>query len=130
MPSSQLHNYIRTHRKRAHLTQREVAFLLGSKTSSHVCRHERLEQTPNLQTLLAYEILFRTPVRSLFGGVHQDVEQKLLRRIRLLIQKLATSGYSNMKARKIKILSEFLNEQSLPAMDDIATGKINPAPMR
>src|ERR1017187_6065584 len=130
MSPLKLPNYIRTHRKRAHLTQREVAFLLGSKTSAHVCRHERLEQTPNLQTLLAYEILFRTPVRSLFGGVHQDVEQKLLRRIRLLVQKLATSGYTNMKARKIKILSEFLNEQSLASTDDIATGKINPAPMR
>lgn len=122
-----LPNYIRTHRKRTHLTQSEVAFLLGSKTSTRVCRHERLEQTPNLQTLLAYEILFRTPVRNLFGGVHQDVEQKLLRRIRLLIRKLATSGYSRMKARKIEILNEFLNEQSPPATCDITTGKINPS---
>ena len=125
MPSSQLHNYIRTHRKRTHLTQNEVAFLLGSKTSAHVCRHERLEQTPNLQTLLAYEILFRTPVRSLFGGVHQDVEQKLLQRIRLLVRQLATSGYSRMKARKIEILNEFLNAQSPSATCDIAAGKIH-----
>ena len=128
MPPLKLPNYIRTHRKRAHLTQREVAFLLGSKTSAHVCRHERLEQTPNLQTLLAYEILFHTPVRNLFGGVHQDVEQKLLRRIRLLIRKLATSGYSRMNARKIEILNEFLNEQSLSASCDITTRRINPSP--
>jgi DNA-binding XRE family transcriptional regulator len=130
MPSPKLPNYIRTHRKRTHLTQSEVAFLLGSKTSAHVCRHERLEQTPNLQTLLAYEILFHTPVRNLYGGVHQDVEQKLLRRIRLLIQKLATSGYSRMKARKIEILNELLNEQSLSATGDITTGRISPSPGR
>jgi hypothetical protein len=87
-----------------------------------------LEQSPNLQTLLAYEILFRTPVRNLFEGVHQDVEQKLLWRIRLLIQKLATSGYSRMKARKIEILNEFLSKRSLAATCDIATGKINATP--
>jgi DNA-binding XRE family transcriptional regulator len=128
MLSKKLPNYIRTHRKRTHLTQDEVAFLLGAKTSAHVCRHERLEQSPNLQTLLTYEILFRTPVRNLFEGVHQDVEQKLLRRIRLLIQKLATSGYSRMKARKIEILNEFLSKRSFAATCDIATGKINATP--
>jgi hypothetical protein len=62
--------------------------------------------------------------------VHQDVEQKLLRRIRLLIQKLATSGYSRMKARKIEILNELLNEQSLSATGDITTGRISPSPGR
>ncbi|HXR46672.1 MAG TPA: helix-turn-helix transcriptional regulator [Candidatus Limnocylindrales bacterium] len=111
MPSAKLPNYIRTHRKRAHLTQNDVAFLIGAKSSAHICRHERLQQTPNLQTLLAYEILFRTPVRNLFSGVHQDVEHKLMYRIRLLIQNLAKSGHSRVKARKIEILNDFLRER-------------------
>jgi DNA-binding XRE family transcriptional regulator len=112
MHSTKLPNYIRSHRKRAHLTQNEVAFLVGSKTSAIICRHERLEQTPNLQTLLAYEILFRTPVRNLFSGTHQDVEQKLMCRIRLLIQKLAKSGDGRKKSRKLEILNNFLRERS------------------
>lgn len=130
MPYPKIPNYIRTHRKRFHLTQKEVAFLLGSKTSAHVCRHERLEQTPNLQSLLTYEILFRTPVRNLFGGVHQDVEQRLVRRIRVLIQKLATSGYSRAKARKIEILNGFLNEPPLGDTCDVSSTIIDPVPMR
>jgi DNA-binding XRE family transcriptional regulator len=130
MTSPKLPNYIRTYRKRAHLTQKEVAFLLGSKTSGYVCRHERLRQVPNLQTMLAYEILFRTPVRNLFGEVHQDVEQKLLQRIRLLVQKLAISGYNRVRARKIEILNEIVNEQSLSAMCDITKRKVNAAPTR
>jgi DNA-binding XRE family transcriptional regulator len=112
IPSAKMPNYIRTHRKRAQLTQKEMAFLIGSKTSAHICRHERSEQTPNLQTSLAYEILFRTPVRNLFSGVHQDVEGKLTCRIRLLIQKLAKSGQSRVKAHKIQILSDFLRERA------------------
>jgi DNA-binding XRE family transcriptional regulator len=111
MTSPKLQNYIRTQRKRAHLTQREVAFLIGSKTSANICRHERSEQTPNLQTLLAYEILFRTPVRSLFGGVHQDVKQNIISRTRLLLQKLAKSGHRRARARKIEILNDFLREE-------------------
>src|SRR5579859_3924859 len=110
MSSAKLPNYIRMYRKRTHLTQNEVAFILGYKTSANICRHERLKQTPNLQTLLAYEILFGTPVRNLYSGVHQDVEQKLVYRIRLLIQKLTKSGQSRLKVRKIEFLNGFLRE--------------------
>ena len=88
MPASKLPNYIRTYRKRSCLTQEDVAFILGSKSSANVSRHERFKQTPDLQTLLAYEMLFRTPVRHLFGRTHQEVEKKLKHRIRLLVRKL------------------------------------------
>src|SRR5437867_3300702 len=63
MPSSRLTNYLRMYRKRAHLSQDEVAFLLGSRSGARVSRYERCRQTPNLRTLLAYEFLFRTPIR-------------------------------------------------------------------
>jgi hypothetical protein len=85
---------------------------IGQVRDADICRHERSEQTPNLQTSLAYEILFRTPVRNLFSGVHQDVEQKLMYRIRLLILNLAKSGRSRVKARKIEILNNFLRERA------------------
>src|SRR5258708_21096626 len=77
MPNPKLPNYIRTHRKRACLTQGEGAFLLGSKSSAGISRHERFKQTPDLQTLLAYEMLFQTPVRHLFSSTREAVEQRL-----------------------------------------------------
>ena len=112
MPNTHLPNYIRTYRKRVRLTQEEIAFLLGLKSSAVICRHERFRQTPNLQTLLAYEILFRTPVRNLFSGVNHKVESKLKRRIRLLIQKLAELKQDRSTAEKIKILETFLQERA------------------
>jgi transcriptional regulator with XRE-family HTH domain len=111
MPSSRLPNYIRTHRKRACLTQEEVAFILGSKSSANVSRHERFKQTPDLQTLLAYEMLFQTPVRNLFSSTHQKVEQKLRHRIRLLIRKLTRAGHGRRIAKKIETLTAYLGEQ-------------------
>jgi len=110
MPTSRLPNYIRTQRKRACLTQEEVAFLLGSKSSASISRHERFKQTPDLQTLLAYEMLFRTPVRSLFSSTHQEVAKKLRHRIRLLIRKLTRAGQSGRIAKKLETLTAYLGE--------------------
>jgi transcriptional regulator with XRE-family HTH domain len=110
MADPRLPNYIRTYRKRACLTQAEVAFILGSKSSARISRHERFKQTPDLQTLLAYELLFRTPVRNLFSGTHHKIAKKLMRRIRLLIQRLAEVRSSRRMKRKIEVLTAFLEE--------------------
>jgi len=114
MNAPRLPNYIRTFRKRASLTQKEVAFLLGSKSGAAISRHERFKQTPDLQTLLAYEMLFRTPVRSLFSGTQEKVERKLLRRIRLLIRKLAEIQHGRRIQRKIEVLEAYLEERIAP----------------
>ena len=111
MPASPLPNYIRTYRKRACLTQEDVAFLLGSKSSANVSRHERFKQIPDLPTLLAYELLFRTPVRGLFSNAHQEIEKKLRNRIRLLIRKLIRAGNGRRIAKKIETLTAYLGEE-------------------
>jgi hypothetical protein len=89
-----------------------VAFILGSKSSANISRHESFKQTPDLQTLLAYEMLFQTPVRKLFSSTHQEVEQKLKHRIRLLIRKLARAGQTRRIAKKIELLSAFLGSRN------------------
>ncbi len=111
MPTNRLPNYIRAHRKRACLTQEDVAFILGCKSSASVSRHERFKQTPDLPTLLAYEMLFRTPVRSLFSSTHEEVTQKLRRRIKLLVRKLTLAGHSRRAAKKIEVLATYLSKQ-------------------
>jgi DNA-binding XRE family transcriptional regulator len=111
MPVPQLPNYLRTYRKRARLTQEEVGYILGSKSGAVISRHERSKQTPDLQTLLAYEMLFRTPVRNLFDGTHRKVEQKLLRRIRRLIRTLSEGEECRGAELKIEILRAYLEEK-------------------
>ena len=110
--SAQLPNYIRAYRKRTRLTQQDVAFIIGSKSGAGISRHERFKQTPDLQTLLAYEMLFRTPVRNLFDGTHRKVERKLLRRIRLLIRKLRETGRGRRARGKVEVLSAYLEERA------------------
>jgi transcriptional regulator with XRE-family HTH domain len=72
--SSKLKNYLRTYRKRAGLSQDEMAFLLGCRSGSKVSRYECFARQPGLETALAYKIIFRVPTCELFGGVFQQIE--------------------------------------------------------
>lgn len=75
-----LDNYLRTHRRRSGLTQTEVAAVLGCKSGSQISRHERRVRTPELERALAYEALYRAPVRELFAGRYEKVERRTFER--------------------------------------------------
>lgn len=87
--SKQLHNYIRSHRKRAGLTQKELAFLLGCNHASMVSRYERFRVAPELPAALACQVVFRVPTAELFSGIYTTVEQQVIRRATLLSQSLS-----------------------------------------
>ena len=87
MPSSPLTNYLRTHRKRLALTQEEVAYLLGVKgefKGTKVCRDERFAREPSFRVALAYEAIYQIPVRDLFAGLYQEIEQQVAGRAKIL----------------------------------------------
>lgn len=79
-PSTKLHNRLWQARKRAGLGQKQVAALLAHHTADQVSRYEKGCRVPNLETALRLEIIFRTPIRHLFGDLHQllleDIEGK------------------------------------------------------
>lgn len=87
MSSSSLTNYLRTHRKRLALSQDEVAFLLGFRgegKGSKVCRDEQYVREPSLRSALAYEVIYQQPIRELFAGLYQDIEQEVAERAKVL----------------------------------------------
>jgi len=87
MSSSPLQNYLRTYRKRLTLSQEEVAFLLGFRgqgKGAKVCRDERFSRTPSLETALAYAAIYQKPVRELFAGLYEQIEQDVAERARIL----------------------------------------------
>src|SRR5262245_12890275 len=102
--SNKLENYLRTYRKRSGLSQDEVGFLLGGQNGTKVSRYERFGRKPNLETLLAYEVVFGTPARELFAGAYQKVEKKMSKRAQLLTRKLNRATPTPMATRKLQIL--------------------------
>ena len=84
MASHQLENYLKTYRRKSGLTQREVAFLLGSMNGAQLSRYERRRRLPPLRTALAFEAIFKVPVAKLFGGVSDGVNREVSDRIEAL----------------------------------------------
>lgn len=83
-----LPNYLRFNRRRASLTQEEVAFLLGVKglmdRGIKVSRDESSARTPSLEAALAYEAIYGIPVRELFAGLYAQAEQRVAEKAKLL----------------------------------------------
>ena len=50
-------------------------------------RYEKFDHLPNLETALAYEAIFKTPISELFGGLYQKVEAEVAERTKLLSEK-------------------------------------------
>jgi transcriptional regulator with XRE-family HTH domain len=88
MPS--LPNYLRTNRKQLSLSQEEVAFLLGMKgldKHEKVSRDENYSRVPTLETALAYEAIYGTPIRELFAGLYEQIAPGISSRAKILSYK-------------------------------------------
>jgi DNA-binding XRE family transcriptional regulator len=77
-------NYIRVHRRRCGLSQRELGILVGYQHGYAVGQHERSRAQPSLLTALAYEIVFEVPVAQIFTGFHSVVVQSVARNLQEL----------------------------------------------
>jgi transcriptional regulator with XRE-family HTH domain len=87
-----LPNYLRPNRKRLTLSQEEVAFLLGGmgeEKGSKVSRDESFSRDPGLRAALAYELIYGKPVRELFAGLYEQVEQEVAERAKILSHRTA-----------------------------------------
>lgn len=114
MPSKQLTNYLRMHRKRIGLTQKELAFLLGCNHAAKVSRYERFNQTPHLATVIAYEVVFQTVSRQLFGGLFEMIETETRQRIRQLL-KIKMKCLGNQRNQlKIDNLQQLMKRKNVP----------------
>jgi DNA-binding XRE family transcriptional regulator len=72
-------NYLRAHRRRCGLSQRELGILVGYGHGHAISKHERSKVAPPLIIALAYEIVFEIPVGRLFTGFRSVVKQSVAR---------------------------------------------------
>ena len=86
--SRKLSNYLRTFRRRAGLSQRDVAYLLGGHDSTCVSRYEHFTRSPSFQVVLAYAVIFHLPIDDLFCGEYLKVEGVVHHRARRLADRL------------------------------------------
>ena len=99
-----LTNYLRTYRKRAGLTQDDVAHLLGCHTAGQVSRYEHFRREPSLRVALAFEVIFNASARLIFRGDFKQVEQSVTLRAKRMATRLAIHGQVAGKANRLASL--------------------------
>lgn len=110
-PMKALENYLRMHRRRAGLTQGDIAYLLGACSGSKVSRYERFARRPTLETALALEIILGVPVADLFAGVREELEPDIKRRARRLLRRLAKQQAHRRTLTAVGAILERSNEE-------------------
>ena len=96
--------YLRPYRRRWGFTQKELAYLFGSKSST-VSRLENRQRQPSLMVAFACLIIFGTSPIELFPGLFAEIEEDVMTRAYDLYERL--QGNSS-KAARIKL--DFLEE--------------------
>lgn len=94
------------YRKKIGLTQKELAFLLGCNHAAKISRYERFNQNPRLTTAIAYEVVFQTVSRQLFGGLFERIEQETRQRIRQLLEMKMECAITKRNQQKISHLEQ------------------------
>lgn len=79
-----LNYYLRSYRRHAHLTQANLAYLLGASTGVKVSRYESGRRLPSLETGLAYEAALGIPVCQLFRDRCEEIAEQVAKRRRKL----------------------------------------------
>lgn len=108
-----LDNYVRTHRKKAGLSQRDLGKLLGHPNQSAVSRHERSQSMPSLAVALGYAVVFGTSVAEIFAGLRESVEQAIEGRIAEFEEVLQQGSGKGPQAAAIAHKLEWLTERRI-----------------
>ena len=108
--AQKLTNYLRTYRKRACLTQVEMAFLLGAADGSKISHYEQFGRVPVLPTALAYEVIFRARTDQLFAGLYEGVEHRVRERAGLLIRRLESKPLTPVSKHKLTALRSLISK--------------------
>ena len=109
-------SYIRTHRRRWGLTQKELARLLGAKSGTQVSRYERLQRKPTLDTAFACQVIFGEMPHALLPKLFSEVEEGVMRQAYQLYHSLDGST-SKTERRKRELLSSMLNRAIVRSND-------------
>lgn len=100
--------YVNTHRRARALTQPELAFLLGWKSSSPISLLEQSGREPKLTIAFALEMLFGVAAADLFPKFFAGTEDALIRRAYELRQHLKQRQVTKINNEKILLLDEAL----------------------
>jgi transcriptional regulator with XRE-family HTH domain len=118
MATSSLASYLRSHRLKSGMSQRELAELIGIIAHHQVSNHERSIAIPSLLVALSYEAIFRVPVAEMFPGLYETIKLNVEERLSQMEKKLQDSSVKGRAAQAIAHKIEWLWEHRNPTAID------------
>lgn len=114
-------SYLRPHRLKSGMSQRELAELLGIIGHHQVSIHERSVAFPSLMAALSYEAIFGVSVAELFPGLYEPLRMNIEERLSDLEEKLKNSTAkgraAHVIARKLEWLWARRNPQTIESLE-------------
>ncbi len=101
-------NYLKTYRRRAGLSQDELAYLLGGETGTTISRHETGKRLPSLDTALAYEMILGAPVKAIFAGEAETIHKSISDRAEKLAKRLTGSEPTPESSQKLETIGSMI----------------------
>ncbi len=87
--SRRFNNYLRLYRRKNGLSQKEMAHLMGYKTTTSISNYERGSKMPQLTNLLKLEIILHTPIAFLFRDHFEELKREVRQKEKMLHKKLS-----------------------------------------
>jgi transcriptional regulator with XRE-family HTH domain len=94
-------SYLRSHRLKSGMSQRELAYLVGILSHQQVSQHERSTAVPSLIAAVAYQFVFGTPITELFPGLVESVKLNVDERLYRMQKELQDTTAKGREAQKI-----------------------------
>jgi len=114
MSTPPLASYLRSHRLRSGMSQRELADLVGIVTHQQVSQHERSTLIPSLMAALGYQIVFGVPMTELFPGLLEGIQTNVEERLHRMKEKLEAYTVKGRGAQRIARRLEWFWERENP----------------
>lgn len=104
-------NYLRIHRRKFGLSQRELGRLIGYRNEFPVSRHERNLSVPPLLVALAYEIVFQVPVAAIFAGFQTTVAAMVATNLEEFTNRLQSTSTNRRVSKETMLKLQWLAER-------------------
>lgn len=114
--SQRLPNYVRTARKGAGLSARDLATLLGRKSAGSISRYEGFGRSPTLKSAIMLEVALGAPLSEIFPTVYEDARERVVRQAESILERLKSRTPAPLLRMRINCLRKLVERISAAAI--------------
>lgn len=118
MATPSIASYLRSHRLKSGMSQRELAELIGIVEHHQVSNHERSASVPSLLAALSYEAVFGVPAAQLFPGIYETIRANVRERLAEWEEKLKNTTFKGRPAQAIAQKLEWIHRRGNPEISE------------